>query len=389
VSEVKIVDGEKRYFEVRVECAEKTSWTDPETKERAHIHDWRERRWRHLDTLEYETWVVAKIPRVKLSDGKLMTVSVPWAEPGGRLTLSMENRIIDLVFCCRTATGAAKAGHVTRAVAEGVMQRAVTRGLRRREFAPLKSVGIDEKAIRRGHRYATILTDLETGTVIDVVEGRDAQSARRLFARLPEALRKSIEVVAMDMWPAYIRAAGECLPEALHVFDRFHIMKHLNEALDKVRRREHRDLSAAGDDTLKGTKYKWLRRYDDLRLACAVEFRRLLNHNLNTGRAWSLRELFRRFWSYRSLTWAWRFFDNWIACVRASEIKPLMRVAGMFERHAEGILNYILCRVTNAASESVNATIQSIKTAARGLPDFLSFRARILFFKGNLELYAR
>ncbi len=359
---------------------------DPETGERAPIKDWQERTWRHLDTCEYQTVITARIPRVMLSDGTSMTVRVPWAEPRGRFTKRFENRVISLLEQCRTVRGAARLARITDDQAEGVMNRAVARGLARREDQPLPHLGLDEKAIAKGHRYATILNDLESGRVIEVVPERTREAAAELPRQLPLEQREGIKAVAMDMWSAYISAVEDVLPSADIVFDRFHVKKHLGEAVDKVRRKEHRELSAAGNLILKGSKYLWLKTHEDMRLRASREFRALLVQDLQTGTAWALKRNFDHFWSYRQWGRACRFVHHWMEAAFATGLQPLEKAAEMIGHHAEGILSYIFHRITNAASEGINSTIQSLKHAARGLPAFKTFRTRVLFFLGKLDL---
>ncbi len=386
VVEVEIC-AETRSVEVRVECEKGTKWTDPETRERAHIHSWSERRWRHLDTCEYKTVIIAKVPRLKLPSGKTMTVIVPWSEEGGgSFTRRMEGHIIDVLRECKTSSGAARLARISKDEADGVMTRAVRRGLLRREDREIPSAGLDEKAIRKHHRYATIFSDIERGSVHEVVEGRTKEATKELIRSLPEVTRESIEAIAMDMWKGYIGAVTEELPNVIIVFDRFHVKDHLNKAVDKVRAAEHRELQANGDDRLKGTKYKWLKSFKDRRVKAAVEFRKLLAHDLRSGEAWALKELFDKFWSYRSIGAAMRFVTNWTEAVEASGIKPLIKVAAMIDKHLTGLLNYTFYPITNAAAEGLNSSIQQLRTAARGLPKFENFRVRILFHLGKLEL---
>lgn len=377
---------EERTVEVRVDCSAKVVWVDPDTREQATIHGWRQRRWRHLDTCEFQTWVVAEVPRVKLSSGEVVTVKVPWAERFGRFTCAMESFLIEALKNCPSVLRAACLTGVTRDQAEGVMRRAVARGLIRREPDELELLGIDEKAFAKGHRYASILIDLVKGRVIDVVEGRSEESASKLFGTLPEPAAASIQAVAMDMWPPYINAVEKLLPEAAIVFDRFHIKKHLNEAVDQIRRQEHRQLSAEGDSVLTGTKYQWLRGYEDMRRKGALEFRELLAQKLQTGKAWSIKELFDHFWTYTSRSCAMRFFYHWLDTANESGLKPLIKVAGTLLRHMAGIVNYISFPITNASSEGMNSQIQHLRFAARGLPNFTNFRARILFHLGGLDM---
>ena len=380
------IKGELKQVHILVECPHGIAWVDPETGERAEIKDWQQRVWRHLDTCEFETIITAEVPRIKLKSGRTIMVSVPWAEPGGRFTCHFEAYLINLLEKCRTVKGASLLGRVTQDQIDGVLARAVARGLARRQPETPRHLGLDEKAMRKGHRYITILNDLDAGRVIDVVEERTQEATEKLLVALPEKSRPSIEAVALDMWPAYMAAVAKALPEASQVFDRFHVAKHLNEAVDKVRRQENRQLTELGDDTLKRTKYLWLRSRLDLRTQVGIEFRQLLNGDLQTATAWALKENFNHFWSYQSWARALGFLEKWVEAARETELKPLEKVAEMIDKHGEGLLNYLHHRITNAASEGMNSAIQSLQSAAKGLVNFTSLRVRILFFLGKLDL---
>ena len=387
VKEVRILPDE-RTVEVHVECGQKVTWADPETSEPATVHDWRERRWRHLDTCQFETWVIAKVPRIKLSNGKILTAKVPWAQPHGRFTVEMERRIIDTLLACKSISAAAKLLSVSHDQIDGLMNRAVQRGLSRRELEPLELVGIDEKAIRKRHRYATILNDLISGVVIEVSEGRSKDATKAMIEALPKPLTESIEAVAMDMWKGFIGAVEECLPETAIVFDRFHIKAHLNDSVDQVRRKEHRRLSGEGNEILKGQKFQFLKAHQDLREKASATLRAILREQLDTVEAWRLKEAFDHFWGYRQRGSAMAFLYEWIDKARATGLSPMIKVANMIEEHFAGIMNYITFPITNAASEGINSRIQSLKSDARGLPNFERFRIRVLFFLGGLKLHA-
>jgi transposase len=377
---------ESKTIEVRVKCDEDVLWADPETGQRATIHAWRERRWRHLDTCEFETWVIAKVPRIKLSSGTVINARVPWAEDYGRFTKAMETRLILVLKLCSAVSSAAAIARISRYEAEGVMRRAVNRGLDRRVPEELQLLGIDEKSIGKGHRYATVLIDLVGERVIDVGEERTKEAVISLLDSLPETSTRTVEAVAMDMWPAFIGAVEERLPDAAIVFDRFHVKGYLNRGVDLVRRQEHRRLSAAGNMVLKGTKYQWLKTHEDMRTKSAVEFRELLVQNLQTGTAWALKELFDHLWTYKSRSHAMRFIYSWVESVNDSGLTPMITASATIMRHMAGILNYISFPITNASSEGMNSIIQSLRCAARGLPNFANFRARILFHLGKLDM---
>lgn len=385
VKTVKLELDQKRVT-VEVECEKDTHWGDPATGGRAHVHAWQKRRWRHLDTCQFETILEAEVPRVKYADGSVEEVTVPWAERFSRLTKLMEAFVIRVLQASRSVSEAAGLLGLGWEQVNGVMKRAVQRGLLRRQAEPMRHMGIDEKSIARGHAYATVLTDLEGSRVWEVTPGRKEQDALGAWESLSAEQKQAVEAVAMDMWPAYENSARAALPHAVVVHDKFHVSKHLNEAVDKVRKAEHRKLMAEGDETLKGSKYEWLRGFEDLRRSEAATFRTLHKLNLKTSRAWSFKESFAGFWQYQYAGAAKRFFEQWSAAAMRSDLEPLKQVVRMLRTHLEELLNYIAHPITNAASEGFNSLIQNIKTNARGLPNFDKLRIRILFYCGKLDM---
>ena len=182
------------------------------------------------------------------------------------------------------------------------------------------------------------------------------------------------------------------LPSAMHsalaviVHDKFHISKYLNDAVDQVRRAEHKRLRAQGDESLTGTKYDWLKALPDKRCAEAVALRYLYQANLKTSRAWSLKESFSPFWDYRYPKSAAAYFDAWSTRAMRSRIEPIKKLTMMLRRHRQGLINYTKHRITNAAAQGFNPIIQTLKANARGFRSFANFRTRILFFCGKLNL---
>ena len=350
-----------------------------------HLHGYVEREWRHLDTCQYRTVVRARVPRVKSPDGKTTEVEVPWADRFSRITRMMEAQAIEVLKAARSHSSAARLLNMGEGQLDRVMARAVERGMAKREEEQIKHIGLDEKAMRKGHRYVSILNDISCGVVIDLVEGRDGEAAGKLWKCLSANQRDSVEAVAMDMWPAYMNAAAAYVPDADVVHDRFHIAKHLGDAVDAVRRAENRALMKEGDDALKGTKWHWIRRFGDLRSAPAA-FKKLYSSSLKTAKAWGYKELFDQFWGYLSEAWAEKFFKSWYYRVIHTKLEPLKKVARMLKKHLPGILAYVRHRITNATAEGLNSKIQNLRSNARGLPKFETFRIRVLFHCGGLDL---
>jgi transposase len=360
----------------------------PECGRECSIHDSApERTWRHLDTMQFETMIRARVPRADCPEHGVKTMQVPWAAPQGRFTLLFERFAVDVLLACASVSQACELLGLGWEAAHEIMRRAVERGLERRELDQLKHLGMDEKSFKRGHSYITLLSDLEQSRVLDVVEERTAEAAEQLWATLTPEQKQSVEAVAVDMWEPFIQSIQQAVPEADIVHDKFHVSKYLGEAVDKVRRQEHKELLAQGDETLKGTRQLWLYNPQNFSPEQRKEFAELKDLQLKVARAWAAKELFSRFWEYQEEGWARRFFKDWFGWVSRSRLKPMTDVAGMLKRHLDHLLTYIKHHITNAVTEGLNSKIQSIKSAARGFRNFKNYRTRILFFCGKLNLY--
>ena len=381
------VELEGSRITVHVRCDRGVVWGDPETgHDRAHVHGWVEREWRHLDTCQFETRIKAQVPRLKYQSGRVEDAAVPWAERYSRITLMMEAFVVRLLQAAANISRVASLIKLDWHTVNAVVARAVERGLARRDNEPIRNLGLDEKSIASGHHYASVLTDVGGSRVLEVTPGRKLEDAQRVLCSLTPEQRAGVRAIAMDMWPAYMSAARTALVNAHIVHDKFHVSKYLNDAVDQVRRAEHKRLRAQGDSPLTGTKYAWLKSMPDKRCAEAVAFRHLHQANLRTSRAWSLKESFTAFWDYRYPKSAERFFDAWTTRAMRSRIEPMKTVTKMLRRHREGLINYTSHRITNAAAEGFNSIIQTLKANARGFRSFDNFRTRILFFCGKLDL---
>lgn len=249
----------------------------PECQALVPGYDRKLRRWRHLDTCQFITWIEAEVPRVECPRHGVKQLPVPWAEAGSQFTALFERLAIDLLREC-SVEGAAAILRISWDEAWGIKQRAVRRGLAGRTRRVVAHLGVDEKAFAKRHRYFTLVADLDAGCVLYVGDDRKQESLNRYWQSLAPEQRAGIEAIAMDMWEPYVQSTLEHVPEATEkiVFDKFHIAKHLHEAVDRVRRLEARLLRRAGDDRLVGTKYLWLMRPKDMRPDQRATFRALM-----------------------------------------------------------------------------------------------------------------
>ncbi len=272
------------------------------------------------------------------------------------------------------------------AVVNRIMHTSVERGLKRREFkkGELVILGIDEKSFNKGHDYVSILVDIKGQRIIDVARGRDKSATESLLTKnLTKEQQSDIEAVSMDMWEAYMNVVNDLLPNADIVHDKFHIIKYLKDAVDNERKKE-----VKREGILKNCKYTMLKNENNLSEKEYYKFEEIMQTNLHTAKAWSLAETFKEVLNSKYIDQAWAYFDMWIDRVMESGLKAMQKVANTFINHAQGIINYVKHRITNAQTERFNGKIQNIKNIARGYKSFNNFRSAILFFNGNLDLYS-
>jgi transposase len=346
-----------------------------------------ERKWRHLDTCQFRTILHAQPPRTQCGEHGVHAVRLPWAEPNSRFTALFERVAIEWMKAA-SQQAVAKQLQLSWDEIHGIQERAVARGLARRKNEVVEHIGVDEKAFTRGHNYFTLVNDLDRGRVLFVTEDRTQASLDSFWSQLSAAQMEGVKAVAMDMWDPYVNSTRKHLPDAERkiVFDKFHIAKHLSEAVDLVRRRESKHLRAAGDDRLVGTRYDWLRHPARMSPEDRKEFASLRDSNLKTARAWALKEAMMAFFGYfyeRPARKHFRWWHNW--AIR-SRLDPVIAKARMIKRRFDDIVTYLKHRITNAASESINSKVQWVKYTARGFRNKANFITAIYFHCGGLDL---
>jgi transposase len=342
------------------------------------VHDTVEKKWRHLDFFQYRTELVARVPRVKTPEGQVLQVEVPWARPGSGFTLLFE--AMAMLLCGQMPVKEAGAllreedTRLWRMVAHYVEE-----AQRRRDWRQVRRILVDETSARRGHRYVTTVVDADTRELLFLAEGREGDA----LAAFVEELRahggqpEQIELIAMDMSPAFRKGAREHLPKARVVFDRFHLMQMAGKALDDVRkelRREGAQLEG-GLWALRGNS--WTRSEEQLaqRQALCRQYPKL-------GRAMMLRETFQDILAGedpQDLRW-------WVTRARRSRLEPFRKLADSIMEHWAGIVAFLETRVTNGVIEAINGLLQLAKRMARGFRTFRHFRLMALLKAGRLPL---
>ena len=383
------LDEATKTVDVRV-TYEGSTGACPECGKARKRHDSVERRWRHLDLCNHQTWIVCKIPRVRCKEHKVKTLQVPWADGWARFTAQFECVVIDWLNEA-SMTAVARNLRLSWDQVNGIQERAVARGLARREAISATRIGVDETSFQKRHEYVTIVTNLDGSCVLHVADGRGRESLDGFFEELSEDQLRAIEVVAMDMHTPFIYSAATYIPEITSrlCFDRFHVAQMFSKAVDQHRRSETKRLMKEGDDSLKGTRYLWLKQMAGLPRKLRKQLAVLLETATSVGDVWAVKEAASKLWHYKSKTWAQK---AWIALCKAARklaIPALDKVIDTILRHLFGIVNAITLNASNAASESVNSRVQALKRRANGYSSRRRFRAAIMFHLGGLDLYPR
>lgn len=384
------LDVPGKRVDVYVEYAQKSAIC-PVCGELAGIHDrLEERRWRHLDTMQFITEIHARTPRVSCPRHGVKVIELPWASKSSRFTLLFEAFAVDVLKAAKSIKDAQGILRLSWHQTQQIMAAAVRRGMARRDADEIPFVGMDEKSFRHGRKaddFACVMTDIDGRRILDVGRGRSEEGARQLIEKALNPVQRHLVCgAAIDMSAPFEKAIRELLPCADVVFDKFHVEKHLNEGVDNTRKQENGRMLKRNDRRLARTKYIWLKGFEHLSDEEDAKRRDVMRAALQTGKAWGFKEMFGSFWKSVDKRFAQANFTFWHEQVVKSGIKPMIKVAKTLKRHLYGLLAWFGCMIDNALTEGFNATIQSLKASARGYRNFENFRTVILFFCGKLDL---
>jgi len=321
------------------------------------------------------------MPRVSCQSCGIKQVSVPWARPDSGFTLLFEALIMAMVQAMPVAV-------VARMVDEWdtrlwrIIHHYVEAARHRADHSGLTSVAFDETASRRGHNYVSLFVDLVRRRVLFVAEGKDAGTVDAFANDLavhggnPQAIAE----VCIDMSPAFILGTAQSLPNAQITFDKFHLVKLINEAVDQVRRTEQKSHAE-----LKKSRYLWLKNPHNLSERQRTQLGSLAAANLKTGRAYRIRLAFQDLYVQPARN-AEAFLKKWYWWATHSRLPPMIEAARMVKRHWDGILRWFHSRIANGIMEAINSLIQAAKAKARGYRSTRNLKAIIYLIAGKLEL---
>jgi transposase len=354
-------------------------------------YDSEEKIWRHLNFFQHEAYLHARVPRVTCKRCGIKQVTVPWARSDSGFTLLFEALIMAMVQAMPVAV-------VARMIDEWdtrlwrVIHHYVEQARDRADHSEVTSLALDETASRRGHNYVSLFVDLVRRRVLFVAEGKNADTVNAFANDLaahggnPEAIAE----VCIDMSPAFIptgqarglKAHGiaESLPNAQITFDKFHVVKLINEAVDAVRRSEQKSHAE-----LKNSRYLWLKNPHNLSERQRSQLDNLAAANLKTGRAYRIRLAFQELYA-QPAKHAERFLKKWYWWATHSRLPPMIETARMVKRHWNDILRWFHSNIANGIMEAINSLVQAAKAKARGYRSIRNLKAIIYLIAGKLEL---
>ena len=325
------------------------------------------------------TQLFFRVPRVECHDCQLTRqVAVPFADPRHRYTHAFERYALDL-SACMTIQDVARHLGVGWDTIKDMQKRDLQRHFAKPKLKQLRRIAIDEIAVGKGHRYLTVVLDLESGAVVFVGEGKGSDALKPFWKRV-RAARARIEAVATDMSPAYIHAVREHLPRAIHVFDHFHVVKLFNEKLSDFRRELYRDATdQLHKQILKGTRWLLLKNPENLdpRRQERQRLEEALRINQPLAAVYYMKEDLRQIWSQPDKGTARRVLDDWIRRADASGIRMLQKFASTLAMYRSEILAYYDCRISTGPLEGTNTKIQLMKRQAYGYRDQEFFMLKI------------
>ena len=328
--------------------------------------------------------MTARVPRVSCKKCGIKTFEVPWARSGSGFTLLFEALIMLMAKAMPVKSIAdIVKEHDTRLWR--VLDHYVDASRQEADFSAVKDVGVDETSSKRGHNYVSLFVDLEASRVLFVTEGKDASTLERFKTDLEvhQGDPSHIQEICCDMSPAFIKGVEKHFPEAHLTFDKFHVLKILNEAVDEVRRQEQQIRPE-----LKGTRYLWLKNPENLKANQTeiLETLALKKLNLKTSRAYHIRMNFQEFWN-QPVHAAEAFLKKWYFWATHSRLEPIKEAAYTMKRHWDGILRWFTSKINNGILEGINSLIQAAKARARGYRTTKNLITMIYLIGGKLQFH--
>lgn len=347
------------------------------------VHDTVQKSWQHLNFFEHSCHIKARVPRIKTDDGIVRLIRAPWEGMNNGFTLLFEALILQL-SSNMPVNKVSKLTGISNFRIWQLLKRYVNQTLETSDYSLVEVVGIDETSSKKGHNYVTLFVDLNTKKVIFITEGKSNETVINFVEDLKAHHGQSdnIKQVCCDMSPAFIKGVQENLSKAELTFDKFHIIKIINEAVDRVRREEVKK-----EVELKKTRYIFLKNQKNLTKKQREKFDELsLNKiGLKTMRAYRIRESFQNIYYSDTVEDFTVLLKKWYFWATHSRLEPVIEAAKTIKNHWDGVVNWMKSKISNGILEGFNSIVQAAKAKARGFKKFEYFRTIIYLLLGKLD----
>jgi transposase len=348
-------------------------------REGCGAHDTKAETWRHLDFFQHRTFLHARTPRVTCATCGVHKVAVPWARAGSGFTLLFEAYVLALAKAMPIANIAERMGeHDTRLWR--ILDPYVWAAVEKQDLSELRQIAADETSARRGHDYISLFVDMVRGKVVYVADGKDAETVKEFadFLASHGGDRAAISDASIDMGAAFEAGIKANFDNAEITFDKFHVIKLANEAVDEVRREE-----ARSNYQIKGRRYIFLKNVENLTMEEKEALSRLEAQNLDTTQAMQIRMNLQQLFTMGAKS-ARRFLDRWNAWVQICDLAPMKRLAKTIMGKAEGILRSIDTGLSNGVLEAINGNIQAAKRKAKGYRTKRNLKTIVYLIAGDV-----
>ncbi len=346
------------------------------------VHDTVSKTWHHLNFFEHTCLIHARVPRIITSEGKVEQVQVSWSRPGSGFTLLLESLAMLYIESEMPMKNAAKLLKIYDTRLSRIFNYWVKRAIANDVQKDIVNIGIDETSTKRGHNYVSTVVDMDSKRVLFVTQGKDQSVAEKAAKHLENkgCPVSNIQHISIDMSPAFIHGTIKYFPESKITFDKFHIVKLLNEAIDEVRK-----MMRKGNSEIKGSKYLFLKKKTDLSNKELEHMEYLLSTYDNLAEAYKLKEMFQDFWELTNSQEAEEYLAFWCDIAIDSNLTPFIKFTNTLKAHWSGVVNYFKSKLTNGILEGINSKIQLAKRRARGFRNNDNFINMIYFIAGKLK----
>ena len=346
-------------------------------------YDTSNKTWKHLNFFEHECYLHTRVPRVKLPNGKVKQIQTPWEGLSNGFTLLFEAFLLQL---CQ-AMPVSKVAKITKTSDDklwSMLEKYIDQTREYEDFQEISSIGLDETSRAKGHEYITLFVDLQQRRTIFITESKDNTTVKRFTEDFEAHNGKvdNIKNVSCDMSPAFIKGVKEYLPKAQITFDKFHILKIINEAVNNVRKQE-----VNTNKLLIGTKYIWLKNYKNLTVKQKETLASLTMSKMKskTMRAYNIKQSFQDIYQATSQEEFVTYLNKWYFWATHSKLEPMIKAAKTVKRHWDGVVRWYESKINNGILEGLNSVIQAAKSKARGYKTFRNYKIIVYLLTGKLD----